>query len=135
MLGPIAVICAKLKYQPRLQENPTSRLLVANRNVFMKSTVIKRSIVIAGHKTSVSLEDAFWKSLKEIASERDMSASDLVAVIDSERQHGNLSSTIRLFVLDCFVGRLSNITERHDGAHAVTTDTLPRFSLGPRGSQ
>jgi predicted DNA-binding ribbon-helix-helix protein len=101
----------------------------------MKSTVIKRSIVIAGHKTSVSLEDAFWKSLKEIAGQRNMGASDLVAAIDSERQHGNLSSAIRLFVLDCFVDRLSNVTERHDGAHAVTTDTLSRFSLGPRGSQ
>ena len=66
----------------------------------MKSPVIKRSIVIAGHKTSVSLEDAFWKGLKEIAGERDMTLSDLVAAIDSERRHGNLSSGIRLFVLD-----------------------------------
>jgi len=102
----------------------------------MKSTVIKRSIVIAGHKTSVSLEDRILEaSLKEIAGERNMGASDLVAAIDSERQHGNLSSAIRLFVLDCFVSRLSNITKRHDGANAVTTDTLPRFSLGPHGSQ
>jgi predicted DNA-binding ribbon-helix-helix protein len=66
----------------------------------MKSPVVKRSIVIAGHKTSVSLEDAFWKSLKEIAGSRDVTLSDLVASIDSERQHGNLSSAIRLFVLD-----------------------------------
>jgi len=66
----------------------------------MKSPVVKRSIVIAGHKTSVSLEDAFWKSLKEIAGHRDVTMSDLVASIDSERRHGNLSSAIRLFVLD-----------------------------------
>jgi predicted DNA-binding ribbon-helix-helix protein len=66
----------------------------------MKSPVVKRSIVIAGHKTSVSLEDAFWRSLKEIATRRDMTLSDLVASIDSERRHGNLSSAIRLFVLD-----------------------------------
>ena len=66
----------------------------------MKSPVVKRSIVIAGHKTSVSLEDAFWKGLKEIAGERDMTLSELVASIDSDRQHGNLSSGIRLFVLD-----------------------------------
>jgi predicted DNA-binding ribbon-helix-helix protein len=66
----------------------------------MKSPVVKRSIVIAGHKTSVSLEDAFWKGLKEIAGTRDMTLSELVALIDSERQHGNLSSAIRLFVLD-----------------------------------
>lgn len=66
----------------------------------MKSPVVKRSIVIAGHKTSVSLEDAFWKGLKEIADERSMTLSDIVASIDSQRRHGNLSSAIRLFVLD-----------------------------------
>ena len=68
----------------------------------MKSPVVKRSIVIAGHKTSVSLEDAFWQGLKEIAGGRDMTLSDLVATIDTERQHGNLSSAIRLFVLDYY---------------------------------
>ena len=66
----------------------------------MKSPVIKRSVVIAGHKTSVSLEDAFWKGLKDIAGTRDMTLSELVAAIDSERRHGNLTSAIRLFVLD-----------------------------------
>jgi predicted DNA-binding ribbon-helix-helix protein len=66
----------------------------------MKSPVVKRSIVIAGHKTSVSLEDAFWQGLKDIAGTRDMTLSELVAHIDSERRHGNLSSAIRLFVLD-----------------------------------
>src|SRR3974390_469871 len=64
----------------------------------MKSPVIKRSIVIAGHKTSVSLEDAFWRGLKEIANSRHMTLSDLVGGIDTERKHGNLSSAIRLFV-------------------------------------
>ncbi len=68
----------------------------------MKSPVIKRSIVIAGHKTSVSLEDAFWKGLKEIAGGRDMTLSELVASIDTDRRHGNLSSAIRLFVLDYY---------------------------------
>lgn len=66
----------------------------------MKSQVIKRSIVIAGHKTSVSLEEAFWRSLKEIARERSATLSEVVAAIDSNRRHGNLSSAIRLFVLD-----------------------------------
>src|SRR3974377_688527 len=66
----------------------------------MKSPVIKRSIVIAGHKTSVSLEDAFWRGLKESANGREMTLSDLVASIDTDRRHGNLSSAIRLFVLD-----------------------------------
>jgi len=71
----------------------------------MKSPVVKRSIVIANHKTSVSLEDAFWKGLKDIATDRDMTLSDLVATIDTERVHGNLSSAIRLFVLDHYRGQ------------------------------
>jgi predicted DNA-binding ribbon-helix-helix protein len=68
----------------------------------MKSLVSKRSIVIAGHKTSLSLEDAFWNSLKEIASERRMSLANLVASIDGDRQHTNLSSAIRVFVLGVY---------------------------------
>jgi len=66
----------------------------------MKSSVTKRSIVIGGHKTSVSLEEAFWKGLKEIAADRRRTLSNIVSVIDSERANGNLSSAIRLFVLD-----------------------------------
>jgi predicted DNA-binding ribbon-helix-helix protein len=66
----------------------------------MKSPVVKRSIVITGHKTSVSLEDAFWSGLKDIAVSRNMTLSELVASIDAERRQGNLSSAIRLFVLD-----------------------------------
>jgi predicted DNA-binding ribbon-helix-helix protein len=64
-----------------------------------KSRVSKRSVVIAGHKTSVSLEDAFWDSLKETAVERGMTIKELVAAIDGNREHGNLSLAIRLFVL------------------------------------
>lgn len=74
----------------------------------MKSPVVKRSIVIAGHKTSVSLEEAFWKCLKEIATARDLTLSDLVASIDTDRREGNLSSAIRLFVLDHFRGLTAN---------------------------
>jgi predicted DNA-binding ribbon-helix-helix protein len=68
----------------------------------MSSPVVKRSIVIAGHKTSVSLEDAFWQGLKEIATGRELTLSDLVATIDTDRHGGNLSSAIRLFVLDYY---------------------------------
>lgn len=71
----------------------------------MKSLVIKRSIVIAGHKTSISLEDAFWTALKDIALAQRTTLSDLVATIDSQRRHGNLSSAIRLFVLEHFQAR------------------------------
>ena len=68
----------------------------------MKSPVVKRSIIIAGHKTSVSLEDAFWKALKEIASGRDLTFVRNGQRDDPARAHGNLSSAIRLFVLDHF---------------------------------
>jgi predicted DNA-binding ribbon-helix-helix protein len=66
----------------------------------VKSPVVKRSIVVAGHKTSVSLEQAFWDGMKEIAAQRDLTVSDLVGRIDTSRTQGNLSSAIRLFVLD-----------------------------------
>jgi len=71
----------------------------------MKSLVIKRSIVIDGHKTSVSLEDAFWKSLREIAHERSNSLSHSVTGIDTDRQTANLSSAIRVFVLEFHKGQ------------------------------
>jgi predicted DNA-binding ribbon-helix-helix protein len=73
----------------------------------MKSPVVKRSIVIAGHKTSVSLEDAFWKGLKEIARHSDLTLSQTVATIDSKRAQGNRSSALRLFVLDHYCTRIS----------------------------
>ena len=64
-----------------------------------KSQVAKRSIVVGGHKTSVSLEEPFWQGLKDIASKRRRTLSELVASIDTERKFGNLSSAIRMFVL------------------------------------
>ena len=89
--------------------------------VAMKSAVIKRSVVIAGRKTSVSLEDAFWESLKKIAGKRDTSLSDLLAAIDSGRQHNNLSSAIRLFVLDFYCSQSSETDERHHGPYEMAT--------------
>jgi predicted DNA-binding ribbon-helix-helix protein len=65
-----------------------------------KLRVLKRSIVIAGHKTSISIEDEFWDALREIATARGTPVGTLVSSIDVDRQHNNLSSTIRLFVLD-----------------------------------
>jgi predicted DNA-binding ribbon-helix-helix protein len=86
----------------------------------MKSPVVKRSIVIAGHKTSVSLEDAFWKGLKEIATGREVTLSDLVASIDTDRRHGNLSTAIRLFVLDHY--RMHSVDEQSSGMHGDTRE-------------
>ena len=76
----------------------------------MKSPVVKRSIVIANHKTSVSLEDAFWKGLKDIANDRDVTLSDLVATIDTER-HARQSVV---------------------GDPAVRARSLPQQDRGPR---
>ena len=74
----------------------------------MKSTVVKRTIVLAGHKTSVSLEDAFWEGVKEIAKARRVTLSDLISGIDTEREHGNLSSALRLFVLSHYQQRATS---------------------------
>jgi predicted DNA-binding ribbon-helix-helix protein len=95
----------------------------------MKSPVVKRSIVIAGHKTSVSLEDAFWKGLKEIAGERDATLSDLVASIDSDRHQGNLSSAIRLFVLDHY--RLQIQGQTRDDRAETLEERDPRLPSVP----
>jgi predicted DNA-binding ribbon-helix-helix protein len=85
----------------------------------MESAVIKRSVVLAGHKTSVSLEDAFWRGLKEIGQGRNTTLSALITSIDAGRQRGNLSSAIRLFVLDHF--------------HAQTLVRSPDLVGAPRG--
>jgi predicted DNA-binding ribbon-helix-helix protein len=66
----------------------------------MKSAVVKRSVVVGGHKTSISLEDAFWDQLREIARAQRWTLSKLIAEIDERRQYSNLSSAIRLFVLE-----------------------------------
>jgi predicted DNA-binding ribbon-helix-helix protein len=67
-----------------------------------RSAVIKRSIVIGGHKTSISMEDPFWAGLKKVAGERAMTLSQIVGEIDEDRTNGNLSSAVRLFVLDYY---------------------------------
>ena len=68
----------------------------------MKSLIINRSVIVGGHKTSISLEDAFWSGLKEIAQAQGATLAQTVTEIDTTRQQNkqnNLSSAIRLFVL------------------------------------
>ena len=83
---------------------PNCQMMLANifGEALMKSLIVKRSVVFNGHKTSVSLEDAFWNSLKEIANTHGVTLSQLITEIDKARQHSNLSSAVRLFVLDRF---------------------------------
>ena len=75
---------------------------------YLRSRVLKRSIVVGRHKTSVSLEYVFWNELRAIAQESGVHLSQLVARIDVERQHGNLSSAIRLFVFEHSCKRAEN---------------------------
>lgn len=69
------------------------------RRMVLGSTVVKRSVVIDGHKTSLSLEDEFWAGLKTIAQEQRLGLSRLVHEIDMSRERGSLCSAIRLYVL------------------------------------
>jgi predicted DNA-binding ribbon-helix-helix protein len=71
----------------------------------VKSPIVKRSVVLAGHKTSVSLEDAFWRGLKDIAWSRRTTLANLINNIDLDRERGNLSSALRLFVLNHYQAR------------------------------
>ena len=71
----------------------------------MRSPIVKRSVVLAGRNTSVSLEDAFRQGLKDIATSRRTTLSDLISSIDIDRERGNLSSALRLFVLSHYQAR------------------------------
>ncbi len=91
----------------------------------MKSPVLKRSIVLDGHKTSVSLEDAFWDGLKEIGRKRLLTLSDLIGSIDAERQQGNLSSALRLYVLAFYRSQVrKEEVEGGGGLHEVSHTPL-----------
>ncbi|QFU16011.1 ribbon-helix-helix domain-containing protein [Microvirga thermotolerans] len=78
----------------------------------MGSGILKRSVSIAGHRTSISLEEPFWEALREIAARRSLSVQALIGRIDSERGAQNLSSAIRVFVLQDLRDRLSRPGER-----------------------
>jgi predicted DNA-binding ribbon-helix-helix protein len=72
----------------------------------MKSNMFKRSVMLHGHKTSVSLEAEFWNCLKQIAARERVSISALITRIDANRE-GNLSSAVRLFVLQDLQARVN----------------------------
>jgi predicted DNA-binding ribbon-helix-helix protein len=93
--------------------------------MWMKSPVVKRSVVITGRKTSVSLEDAFWNGLKEIAEARHQSLAELLIEIDSSRQ-GNFSSAIRTFVFDYFHANVAPASA--DGFEASMPDVVVQGS-------
>ena len=84
------------------------------------SSVIKRSVIRNGHKSSISLEDQFWDALREIAEHEQMAISTLVAHIDHHRTTSNLSSAIRVYVLDHF---------RHGDKSAASAVVAPKNRL------
>jgi len=85
----------------------------------MKSIIIKRSIVLNGHKTSVSLENEFWDGLREIADGQKLKVSALVQRIDRERTNRNLSSAIRIYVFNHF--RERPVEDRRPAQPVATT--------------
>ena len=84
------------------------------------NSVIKRSIVINGHKTSVSLEDEFWNSLRELAALKNTNLTTLVEKIDHDRNGSNLSSAIRVFLFN-------HVRAASVGAIAERQDVTPNF--------
>lgn len=72
------------------------------------AAIVKRSLAIAGHRTSISLEDEFWQSLRRLAQDRNQSIAALVAEIDAGRGATNLSSAIRVFVLKALMREPAN---------------------------
>jgi predicted DNA-binding ribbon-helix-helix protein len=95
----------------------------------VKLAVAKRSIVIGGHKTSVSLEEPFWNEMRAIADAQQVTVSNLVRRIDDDRQNANLSSAIRVFVLKDVRERINAPHEQHLPAGQPAPDviaTLPR---------
>jgi predicted DNA-binding ribbon-helix-helix protein len=88
----------------------------------MKSPVVKHSVNLNGRKTSVSVEDAFWEGLKEVAGKRLMTVADLIANIDATRQQPNLSSAVRVFVLEYY--RSQALNEGGGGLQEATPTPL-----------
>ncbi|KFG69099.1 ribbon-helix-helix domain-containing protein [Microvirga sp. BSC39] len=82
----------------------------------MGFAVLKRSVSIAGHRTSISLEEPFWEGLREIAERETISVQALIGRIDAERGEQNLSSAIRVFVLNDVRSRLEAADQRTGGA-------------------
>jgi predicted DNA-binding ribbon-helix-helix protein len=88
----------------------------------MKSAVIKRSIMLDGHKTSVSLEDSFWTALREIADVQGVTVSTLVTTIGAMRKLNNLSSAIRVFVLEHHRNKNKPVVALQSASTAVSSD-------------
>jgi len=85
----------------------------------MKSSIVKRSVIIGGHKTSVSLEAPFWEGLRRIAELHHVPVSGMLKQIDAGRDNANLSSAIRVFVLEHYRTQANGETPRRGGGGHV----------------
>ena len=95
----------------------------------MKSLIVKRSIILNGHKTSVSLENEFWDGLHEIANLQKTKLSALVQQIDRERSNRNLSSAIRIFVFNHFRAQAAGAQPSAQGRRTLTPWTSETASV------
>ena len=89
----------------------------------MHSAVKKRSVVLHGHKTSVSLEDDFWVALNDIAAEKGVSVPSLIEQVDAEHAHINLSSAVRVFVFRHYCNAWQEARARTGECDEATDDT------------
>jgi predicted DNA-binding ribbon-helix-helix protein len=115
-----------------------STLTPARKKHLARANAIKRSVYVDGHKTSVSLENEFWDGLREVARHKNLTASALVATIASGQNRNNLSSAVRVFVLNhyrtqCGQKILSNEPARI--ARPQARPPLPADSGPTRASQ
>jgi predicted DNA-binding ribbon-helix-helix protein len=101
---------------PRPSSTPAGSLRPMATTESANARVVKRSLVVAGHRTSISLEDAFWRRLRRISAERGLSLNRLAAMIDASRAGANLSSAIRVFVLEAESARSSRADPAGDSA-------------------
>jgi predicted DNA-binding ribbon-helix-helix protein len=84
---------------------------VSRKREFAESRVLKRSVRIGAHNTSFTVEEEFWRGLKEISLVKQLPLANLLADIDRDREHANFSSAVRLFVLDHYVTLAKQKTE------------------------
>jgi predicted DNA-binding ribbon-helix-helix protein len=100
----------------------------------MKSSIVKRSVTLDGHRTSVSLEEAFLKALREVALHQHVTATHLIEIINANRNQGNLSSAIRLFVLELYQDQIDHVALRPPDPSKPSVKRRRTVGLGARAA-
>jgi predicted DNA-binding ribbon-helix-helix protein len=118
-------ITKRTRYMSRENQVHWSAPSARKNGATVKSAIIKRSIALAGHKTSVSLENEFWDGMRQIADQKNTTVSALLQQIDTGRRYANLSSAIRIFVFNQFRAQ-ANAAQRPSGPR-VSTPSVVEF--------